>query len=141
MTKEELNQLNDLKAEIRELEQKIIALKQKEIGRVQDKVKSSSKNFPYIQGSTTIEGFDRKGEERRDDLLYTKKMLLISRKTKAEQEEIRLTQYINNIPDSRIRRIMQYKYVEGYSWQHIANIMHYDKSYPEKLITRYLKSK
>jgi len=47
-------------------------------------------------------------------------------------------EYINTVTDSRIRRIMQYKYVDGYTWQRIANIMHYDKSYPEKAITRYI---
>lgn len=140
MTKEELNQLNDLKAEIKELEQKITVLKQKEIGKVQDKVKSSSKYFPYIQGSTTIEGFDNKEAEHRDSLRYKKEMLLISRKTKAEQEEIKLMQYISSISDSKVRRIMQYKYVDGYSWEKIGNILHCDRTTVQKIVTRYLEN-
>lgn len=64
--------------------------------------------------------------------------LLERRKYMAAQREKEITEYINSIIDSRVRRIMQFKYVEGYTWEKIANIMHYDKSYPEKVITRYL---
>lgn len=53
--------------------------------------------------------------------------------------ETEITEYINNVHDSKIRRMMQYKYIDGYTWKRIADIMHYDKSYPEKAITRYLK--
>lgn len=64
--------------------------------------------------------------------------LLSERMKMAAELENEITEYINTVSDSRVRRIMQYKYVDGYTWQKIANIMHYDKSYPEKAITRYL---
>lgn len=64
--------------------------------------------------------------------------LLEDRKNMAEDVEKEITEYINTVSDSKIRRIMQYKYVDGYTWQRIANVMHYDKSYPEKAVTRYL---
>lgn len=64
--------------------------------------------------------------------------LLAERLQMAAALEKELTEYINTVNDSRIRRIMQYKYVDGYTWQRIAQIMHYDKSYPEKAVTRYL---
>lgn len=64
--------------------------------------------------------------------------LLERRKYMAAQREKEITEYINSIEDSRVRRIMQFKYVDGYTWEKIANIMHYDKSYPEKIVTQYL---
>ncbi|MEZ3446180.1 MAG: hypothetical protein K1W30_13795 [Lachnospiraceae bacterium] len=64
--------------------------------------------------------------------------LLEERVHMAAELEREITAYINSVGDSRIRRIMQYKYVDGYTWRKIANIMHYDRSYPEKAITRYL---
>lgn len=64
--------------------------------------------------------------------------LLSERLQMAAALEMEITEYINTVNDSRVRRIMQYKYVDGYTWQRIAKIMHYDKSYPEKAITRYL---
>lgn len=64
--------------------------------------------------------------------------LLAKRLDTAAGLEREIMEYINAVDNSRVRRIMQYKYVDGYTWQKIANIMHYDKSYPEKAITRYL---
>lgn len=53
--------------------------------------------------------------------------------------EREIAAYINSVDDSRIRRIMQYRYADGYTWGKIARIMHYDRTYPEKLISKYLK--
>lgn len=100
MTKEELEQLIDLREEIKEIEQKI---------------KRGDTGYP----SSNLE-------------------LLKARKHMAAQLEREITEFINSVKDSRIRRIMQYKYVDGYTWRKIANIMHYDRSYPEKVVTRYL---
>lgn len=100
MTKEELEQLIDLRKEIKEIEQKI---------------KNEKTGCP----SDNLE-------------------LLKIREHMAAGLEKEITEYINTVRDSRIRRIMQYKYVDGYTWKKIANIMHYDRSYPEKAVTRYL---
>lgn len=100
LTKEELEQLIDLRKEIKEIEQKI---------------KNEKTGCP----SDNLE-------------------LLKIREHMAAGLEKEITEYINTVRDSRIRRIMQYKYVDGYTWKKIANIMHYDRSYPEKAVTRYL---
>lgn len=101
MTKEKLEQLIDLKKEIKEIEQK---------------TKHESTGCP--SGSTE---------------------LLEKRRHMAAGLEKEITAYINSVGSSRIRRIMQYRYVEGYTWNKIARIMHYDRTYPEKLISKYLK--
>ncbi len=100
MTKEKLEQLIDLRKEIKEIEQKIR----------QEGAENPSGNAN----------------------------LLKKRKEMAAEEEKQITEYINSVVDSRVRRIMQYKYVDGYTWRKIARIMHYDRSSPEKIITRYL---
>ncbi len=100
MTKEELEQLIDLRKEIKEIELK---LKYEDAGH-------PSENFGLLE----------------------------ARKHMAAELEKEITEYINSVKDSRIRRIMQYKYVDGYTWRKIASIMHYDRSYPEKAVTRYL---
>ena len=33
---------------------------------------------------------------------------------------------------------MQYKYVDGYSWDKIGNIMHFDRRTGERIVSRYL---
>ena len=101
MTKEKLEQLIDLRKEIKEIEQK---------------VRHEGEGCP----SGNI-------------------VLLEERMRMAAELEIEITGYINSVRDSRIRRIMQYRYAEGYTWNKIARIMHYDRTYPEKLISKYLK--
>ena len=49
MTKQELEQLTDLKQEIEELEKNIAKIKQMDIKEVSIKVSASSKSFPYVQ--------------------------------------------------------------------------------------------
>lgn len=100
MTKEKLEQLIDLRNEIKEIGQKIR----------QEGAENPSGNAELLE----------------------------KRKQMAAEIEKEITEYINSVADSRVRRIMQYKYVDGYTWRKIARIMHYDRSSPEKIITRYL---
>ncbi len=137
MTKGELNQLNDIRAEISELEKKITALQQMKRDTVQDKVKASQQNYPYIQGSTTVTGYGSATALRKDKILHEKQRLLIARKEKAELLEMKITAYINSIDDSRIRRIMQYRYIEGYTWEKIGKIMNCHRSTVEKTILKF----
>ena len=53
--------------------------------------------------------------------------------------EFKISQYINGINDSRIRRIISLRYEEGLSWDKVAAAMNCDRTYPEKLLTKYLK--
>ncbi|MFG6367795.1 MAG: hypothetical protein K1W16_05120 [Lachnospiraceae bacterium] len=141
MTKKELEQLIDLKKEIKELEQSILKIQQMYIGDAPVAVDASRKNFPYTQGKKIVYGYDPILVEKRDRLLYEKRMLLYDRKEKAAEEERRIIQYINNIKESRIRRIIQYRYVDGYSWEKIGDIMHFDRRTGERIVSRYLKQK
>ncbi len=62
MTKQELEQLTDLKQEIEELEKNIAKIKQMDIKEVSIKVSASSKSFPYAQSRTSEIGFCVKRE-------------------------------------------------------------------------------
>lgn len=138
MTKKELEQLIDLKKEIRELEQNIAKIERMDIGTMPVKVNASSQSFPYMPERVTVQGYDVKLADKRDILLYEKKTLLYERKEKAAEEEKRLMQYINSIKESKVRRIMQYKYIDGYSWEKIGDMMHFDRRTGERIISRYL---
>lgn len=102
MTKEKLEQLIDLRKEIKEIEQKI---------------RHENAECPSVNNVELLE----------------------KRIHMAAGLEKEITAYINSVGDSRIRRIMQYRYADGYPWTKIARIMHYDRTYPEKLISKYLK--
>lgn len=139
MTKKELEQLIDLKKEIEELENNILKIEQMNIVSTPIKVNASSQSFPYVQSRVTVQEYDPKLADKRFKLLCERKILLNERREKAVEEEKRLMQYINNIKESRIRRIMQYRYIEGFTWEKIGEIMHCDRTTIEKMITRYLK--
>lgn len=139
MTKKELEQLIDLKREIKEIEQNIMKISSMDIGVVPIKVDASRHGFPYVQSNATVESYDPRLADRRDRLLWEKRMLLNQRKEEAAKEEKRLTQYINNIKESRVRRIMQFRYIDGYSWEKIGDIMHFDRRTGERIVSRYLR--
>lgn len=139
MQKEELEQLKDLRAEIRELQKKIVYLQQKKIGDASDKVQASRADFPYTQGSAMISGFNEQAYQRQQEQINNNMLLLVQRQRAAEKLERRITEYINTVTDSRLRRIMQYRYVEGYTWENIGKVMHCDRTTAEKMVTRYLR--
>lgn len=139
LTKKELEQLIDLRKEVEEIEQSILKIEQMDIKEAPTKVNASYQDFPYIQGRVSVKGYDPASANKRDRLLYKKRSLLDERKEKAIKEEQKLTQYINNINESRVRRIMQYRYIDGYSWEKIGCIMHFDRRTCERIVSRYLK--
>lgn len=139
MTKEDLEQLCDLRKEIAELEYKIARLSSRGSRIVSDKVQASSKDFPYVQTTVKIEGYDYVGDQKSRKQLRKKRILLQQRKEQAEALELRITQYINSISDSGIRRMIDYKYIEGYTWEKIGRIFHYDRTTAEKRVSNYLK--
>ena len=163
MTKKELEQLNDLKAEIIELEQKIVELEKKKIDTAKDVVNTSCCEYPYIQGHATISGYESADGQllgcpvhpaagtyciivgfsymnnRKERAIKKCIELLRKRKQDAQELEVKIMEFINGVDDSRVRRIMQYRYIEGYKMNRIAKIMHYDRTYPEKLINTYLE--
>ena len=139
MTKEDLEQLCDLREEISELEYKIARLCSMGSRIVSDKVQASSKEFPYVQTTVKIEGIDFAGNQRNKRLIMQKRLLLQQRKDYAEELELRITRYINSISDSGIRRMIDYKYIDGYTWEKIGDIFHCDRTTAEKRVSNYLR--
>ena len=87
----------------------------------------------------TIIGVDEKGDRKYRMELTENEILLLKRRQQAVDAEFRISQYIKNINDSKIRRIISLRYEEGLSWDKVAAAMNYDRTYPEKLLTKYLK--
>ncbi len=65
--------------------------------------------------------------------------LLLRRRQQAVEAEYKISQYIKSIKDSRIRRIISLRYEEGLSWRKVADAMNCDRTYPEKLLSKYLE--
>ena len=140
MTKEELGQLLDLRKEIKELDAKVERLQGQRVGKVTDRVHASMKEFPYCYTTKTITGVDQKDKKRRRELTESE-MLLLRRRQQAVKEEYKISKFIESIEESKIRRIVALRYEEGYSWEKVAKIMNCDRTYPEKILTKYLRER
>lgn len=134
MNKDFLKQYVDLQAEIKELEKRIDEI---DFKYEYDKVRGSSNEFPYTERSFYIEGYNIQDIDKLNEI----KNILIDRKNKCENMKVEIERFISTIPDSRTRRVFQYRYLDGLSWQKIAfKIGRHDESYPRKIIhDRYLE--
>ena len=124
-----LKQLQYLKKEIEQIQNRIIGLRESA-----EKVTSGGiTDEPFGGGRSDKVG---NGVASIVDLVN----LLESRKRGIIEEEYRLSKWIGDIVDSDIRQIMTYRYINNYSFQKIALAMgHYDEQYPRHKHNKYLK--
>lgn len=134
MTIEKLKQYNQIKGEIEDIEAELNELKKH---KTMDVVKASSPGFPYTEYASKIYGYDPTVDKKRV-ILYDKKLC---KKAELEQLKNEIESFIDGINDSRIRRIIEFKYIKGYSWQMIARIMDENKTSDayRKSLKNYLK--
>lgn len=113
-----LSQLRDLQLEVDELSQCIANLELSNTGKV-------SAPGPNIRDAKCIEDTHAMMDIRRQHCM----------------DEIgRLFAFIDDIPDSRLRRIFTFRYIEGLTWQQVAfRLGEFDEQYPRKMHSRYLQ--
>lgn len=78
-----------------------------------DKVMGSMSEFPYIETSFKVEGKD-------DAFIWKQRRLLETQKEEASRIKGRVEEWLKAIP-LRTRRVVQWKYFEGWSWDQIAD--------------------
>lgn len=115
ITKEILKQSADIREEIKDLNKRIEKLN-KNNSTITDSVRGSSKYFPYIEHNYVITGVNAKKELKKDMCLTKREDL------KKELEKVlqNVTVYIDNLPNSRLRRIFRYRYEDNMEWRQIA---------------------
>ena len=122
--KNALIQYIDLKKEIQDIEQRIERLSTKrdriiEQGNVLDAVKGGDGGLQTFH----IEGFPLAEYEETKYLLNKNIRVLEERKRKAAEQVVEVEKYISTITDSRMRRMITYRYIEGKSWNQVAKQM------------------
>lgn len=139
MTEQELCQYRAIKYEIEDLSLRIKRLEEKGVQMVTDRVRGSSKHFPYIEKYFYITGPDPEENDKRKKLIA---QLQLKRNRKLEElleMENRIHDYIYMIPDSEIRQIFTFRYIDGLSQEEIGLKLHMDRSGVSKRITKYLE--
>lgn len=102
---------------IRETEQQIRRLQEKQSETTQDSVRGSNPEFPYNSQHFKIEGTTF---SMRDDMrLLEKKKLLADRRAAAEETRVQVERWMVTIP-ARMQRIIRWKLFEGLTWEETA---------------------
>lgn len=142
VTKHALEQYIDLKKEIVEIEARIERLQRKlqrinEEGNVRYAVKGGDGGLQTFH----IEGFPVAEEDETKFLISKNIRILNERKAKAAELVVEVEDYINHLTDSRMRRMITLRYIDGLPWWKVAERM--GKGYTEdsckKQMERFLK--
>lgn len=139
MDKSVLTQINSIRAEIKELKEKLDR-SIKPVDIVTDSVQGSSRHYPYTKHNCIIQGVDehRVVSNKRNRNKYNKQIK--SKEYKLEKLINKLEYELNYIEDSEIRRIIRYKYEEDLNWIQIMFKMEYDSESKARMkLERFLK--
>lgn len=127
LDKEVLTQYCDLCDEVKEAEKRAQVI-QKKIDkmierreRVSDSVKGTRGDGTY--GSIMVSGFPMKQYDDWVRELKKQKLIIEQRKMCAEKKRTEVEEFISTIDNSRIRRIIQYYYMDNLSWVQVAHRM------------------
>lgn len=116
-----LSKCEDVKKEIKDLQQRIQNIEEAESSQiVRDSVRGSSSVFPYVSRSIIIEGMEEKKESKK---LKKYKKILEEKRDELLDIEIDIEEYLKQIPEPRIRLIIRYKYIDGKNWIQIGHLM------------------
>ena len=139
-----IGQLNDLKAEIEEKEIKIQEL-QREIEKMNqsnylesDSVSCGKKGKKSL-GTVRITGFPYPYYEQKKRLLEKRIHNLADRQQKLLELITVIEEKIEEVSDSKVRRILSLRYVEGLKLKEIEERTGYSKGRISQLIDKFLK--
>lgn len=130
-----LKQINFMRKELKYYEDKLNKIRNLKQDIVIDSVQASSRTFPYTSHTAVIEGIaSNKG-------LKKYKRMVETYQEKLEKLLINLTYEINHIKDSEIRLLIQYRYIDNYSFAKIQVLMEYaSEDIGRKKLERFLKN-
>lgn len=128
MTKKELSELYWLNKEIKEEQRKL-----DELEAAATNCTAKITGLPHVAGT-----HDKIGDL---SILIAEQKDLIELKIRQSIIEYnRLNSYIKDVPDAQMRMILSLRYVDGLSWQQVADkIGETDESYPRRKHNTFLK--
>lgn len=137
MTKEFLDEIENLNKEIENLNKRLSKIKNKEQTVVSDSVKGSDDTYPYTKHNIKIEGIEI---PKNKHLKRKYRRMIENKKYKLEKLKVQLEYELNYVEDSKIRDIIRYKYNDSLTWVQIMFKMGYNSESKARMkLERYLK--
>ena len=139
MDKKELSQPRYIKKEIELLQRQIADVEYTvETHKAFDFVEGSNSKWPYQRKKFYIEGVAVPEYERRVKRLRKKLQRRLEELMEKREE---LEEYVDTVPDSLIRQIITLRYINGLSWQQVAQHIGGGNTADgvRKLCNRYIK--
>ena len=122
ISKEILIQYSDLQEEVKEVRERIDKT-EKQIAKIEDEgnvIDSVSGGYGGIQ-HFKIEGFPNMEYSRKKTLLYARKATLASLEMELMETLNQVEEFIASLDDSRMRRIINFRFIDKLSWIQVAN--------------------
>lgn len=139
MTKEFLDQIENINNELEGLKKRLKRINSKENTVVQDSVQGSSRSYPYIKHNCVIEGIE---VPRNKNLKKKYKKLINNKRYKLDKLKIQLEYELNYVKDSEIRDIIRHRYNDNKTWLQIMFLMNYNsEDKARKKLERFLQKK
>ena len=124
VTKQVLNQYNDLVAEIHDLEEKIAKIR-KELDKIEQQgavVDTVSGGYGGTQ-HFRIEGFPYPEYDKKRHLLKIREAQLVSYQIQQMELVNEIERFLQGVDDAAMRRIIDYRIVRQLSWNRVADLM------------------
>lgn len=122
MDKQTLKQIPDIRKEIKDIEQAIVSIERKieklKHDEVSDIVLGSKEDLTI--GPIRVKGYPEKEYGKRLKELSYKRKLLSMKKDELLSLETKAEEYIQAIPDSRMRRLIRYRCIDNLNWKQVA---------------------
>lgn len=116
MTLKQLEQYRDLSKEVKMLERKIADLESRPGSFVADSVTGSATCIPFQPHTITIQGYGNQYQDK----INTMRARYAARKKKLCQQLEEIEAFIEGVEDSRLRQIIEYRYIKGMPWNAVA---------------------
>ena len=133
VTLEMLEQYNDMFREAKMWEQELDELRKKNTV-VKDTVRGSMSSFPYTTHSVTIQGM-----QKPNGRIAAQEKRLEERRERLYAMLTEIDDFIDKLEDSQLRQIINYRYVQGYSWVKTARLVHNKENAIRMRVKRYFE--
>lgn len=132
MTLKRLKQYRAQLQEVQQLKSKIVRAELCEPRYTKDSVRGSLPEHPYTEQTVVIRGYD----VHYAATMRRRAKLLECRRAKLAAECLEIETWIAGLTDSKLRQIIELRFIKGYEWRKVARIVYGSPCYEDAVRMR-----